>query len=136
VPGGGRDDGRFGEVGNDGTGGAQVVRRREHDLHAAMAGGDGDAVEELDCLVGVGGVRLLCAEDGDAAADVAGERLHVLERGHLCLAYAGGASQFFQIKLCVPRHDGEDVVSATDGAEQGLEDLLRRHADLGGDRGG
>ena len=71
----------FGEVGEGGVGGAEVVGGGEEELQAALAGGDGDDVEELDGLVGVGGEGLACAHDGDSAADVAGEGLDFFERG-------------------------------------------------------
>ena len=72
------------------------------------------------------GIRLLGAEDGDAAADVAGQRLHILERGHLRLAYPGRPRQLLEIQLRITGNNGKDVVAAADCAEQRLEDLLRQ----------
>ena len=64
-----------------GVGGAEVVGGGEEELEAALAGGDGDDVEELDGLVGVGGKGLACAHDGDSAADVSSEGLDFFEGG-------------------------------------------------------
>jgi hypothetical protein len=60
-------------------------------LGAAGSGGDADLVEEDYGFVDVDGVGLSCAEEGDAAADVAGERLDVFEWGHFGFAEVGGA---------------------------------------------
>ena len=72
----------FGEVGGldfdvEGLGGAEVVVGAENELRAARSGGDADLVEEDGGFVDVDGIGPSCAEEGDAAADVAGERLHV-----------------------------------------------------------
>jgi len=50
-------------------------------LEAALTCRDGDEIEELDGLVGVGGEGLLCSHDGDSAADVSGERLDFFQGG-------------------------------------------------------
>ena len=71
----------FGEVREGGVGGAKVVGGGEEELEAALAGGDGDEVEEFDGLVGVGGEGLLGGHDGDSAADVAGEGFDFFEGG-------------------------------------------------------
>ena len=89
-------------------GGAEVVVGRENQLRAAGAGGDADLVEEDGGLVDVDGVGLSRAEEGDAAANVAGERLHVFERSHFGLAQAGGAGEFLEVELGVAGDDGED----------------------------
>src|SRR5207302_4559004 len=68
--------------------GAQVVGRRQQDLRAASAGADRYHLEQLDGLIGERRVLLASAEHRDAAADVAGERLHFFQRDlvHLVLA--------------------------------------------------
>ena len=59
---------------------ADVIRGRDDQLRAANARRDRDDVEQLDRLVGEYRIALLRRERGDAAADVAGERLHFLQR--------------------------------------------------------
>ncbi len=101
----------FGEVGEGGFGGAEVIGGREQELQAALAGGDGDDVEEFDGLVGEGGEGLLRAHDGDSAADVAGERLDVFEGGEFDLLCAGCVGQFFQVEFGVAGDDGEEMIA-------------------------
>jgi hypothetical protein len=127
----------FGEVGEGGLCGAEVVSRREDELEAALAGGDGDHIEELDGLIGEGGEGLLCGEYGDAAAYVTGERLDVLERCELQFAGAGDGGELLEIELLVAGDDGEEVVVSRGTREQCLEDLFGGKADLAsdGDRG-
>ncbi len=131
----------FGEVGGldfyfEGLGGAEVVGGAEDELGAAGAGGDADLVEEDGGFVDVDGIGLSCAEEGDAAADVAGERLHVFERGHLGFAEAGGAGEFLEVELGVAGDDGEAVDVGAAGDQQSFEDLLGGHADFFGDGDG
>jgi hypothetical protein len=71
---------------SEGMGGAKVVGRREDELSSARAGGDADLVEKDDGFVDVNGIRLSHTEEGDAAANVPGEGLNVLERRHFNLA--------------------------------------------------
>ena len=71
----------FGEISEGGLGGAEVVGGGEEELEAAEASGDGDDVEELNGLVGVGGEGLACAHNGDSAADVSGEGFDFFEGG-------------------------------------------------------
>ena len=125
----------FGEVGGldglaDCGGGAEIVIGSEDQLRAARAGGDADAIEEDGGFVDEDGVGLLCAEDGDAAADVAGERLHVFEGSHFCFAPTGEARQLFEVECGVAGDDGENVVMCAVGGQQSFEDLLGGHTDL------
>ncbi len=118
------------KVGDRGFGRAQIILRGEQDLRSALAGGDRDEVEELDGLVGKNREILLCAEDGDASADVAGERLHIFERDHLGFARSGGAGKLLEIQLRVSGDDGKGVLLRAGDGEQRLEYLLDRQPDL------
>ena len=50
------------------------------------------------------------------AADIAGERLDVLERDHLRFACSGGAGQLFEVQLRVAGNDRESVLLRAGGA--------------------
>ena len=71
-------------------GGAEVVGGAKEDLQAAPAGGDADAVVEFEALIDEGGEGPAGGEDGDTAADVAGEGLDLLKGGELAVLFAGG----------------------------------------------
>ncbi len=101
----------FGEVGEGGVGGAEIVGGGEDELEAALAGGDGDDVEEFDGLVGEGGEGLARAHDGDSAADVAGEGLDVFEGSEFGFFGSGGVGEFFQVEFGVAGDDGEEVLA-------------------------
>ena len=77
-------------------------RRAEDELGAAGSGGDADFVEEDRGLIDEDGVGLFCAEDGDAAADVAGERLHVLERDISALRSPAARASFLKSSSASP----------------------------------
>src|ERR1700689_1132964 len=105
-------------------GGAEVVVGRENQLGSAGAGGDADLVKEDGGLVDVDGVRLSCAEERNAAADVAGKGLNVFEGRHFGLAKACCARKFLEVEFGVAGDDGEAVEILSAGDQQGLEDLL------------
>ena len=69
-------------------------------------------VEEDDRFINEHWIRLLRAEDRDAAADVAGERLHVFERRHLRLAPTCGAREFFKVEFGVTGNYRENIIAA------------------------
>ena len=96
---------------------------------------------ELDGLVGVGGEGRARGHDGDAAADVAGERLDIFERGEFDLFYRGGVGELLEVEFGVAGDDGEEVSGVAGAAglaveEQSLEDLFGREADLARDGDG
>ena len=65
------------------------------------AGGDADLNEEHGSFVNEDRVRFLGPENCDAAADVAGERLHVFERSHFGFAPTSETRQFFEVECGV-----------------------------------
>ena len=74
-----------------------------------VPGGDADLVEQDRGLVDVDGEWLSGAEEGNPAANVAGERLNVFERGHFRLAQPCGAGEFLEVKFGVAGDHGESV---------------------------
>jgi hypothetical protein len=97
-------------------------------LQAALPGGDGDHVEELNRLVGESREGLLRGENGDATTDVAGERLNVLQRGQLDLARAGDGSEFLEIKFRIAGNDGKEMLTLVRARDERFENLLGRQA--------
>ncbi len=83
--------------------------------------------------VGVDVKLLLRRKRGYATADVAGHVLHLLERGQLRAFCTGCCGQPLGVKLRIAGYHGEDMGALIQAAEQCLEDLLRRHADLSSD---
>src|SRR6185312_5294221 len=122
----------FGEGRDGGVGGAEVVLWGEQELQAARAGGDGDDVEELDGFIDVGREGFARTEDGDSAANVAGEGFDFFERGQFGFAGSAGAGQLFEVEFFRAGDDGEDVFAFMGGAEQGFEDLFGRETDFFG----
>src|SRR4051812_3958203 len=112
---------------------AQVVGGSQQDLRAADARGNGDHLEELDSLVGVDRIVLLAPERRDASADVAGERLHLLQRHRVHLAIAGEPGERLEIELRSRRHHREADAVAIAADDQRLEHLLRREPYLARD---
>jgi hypothetical protein len=131
------EDEGFGEVGEGGVGGAEVIGWREEDLQAALAGGDADGVVEFDGFVGEGREGLARGEDGDAAANVAGEGFDLLQGGEVEFLVAGDGGEFFEVEFGVAGEDGEEVIGFAGGddgfGEEGFEDLFDREADFFGD---
>jgi hypothetical protein len=87
---------------------AEIVSRCQDELKPARAGGDADDVEEDESFIGIDGEGLLCAEDGDATADVSGEWLDVDQRHELGFAPAGQSGQSFKAEVGVGGNDSEE----------------------------
>ena len=103
---------------------AQVVGRREEDLRPAHARRHAHHVEQLDRLVDERRVVLLARERRHAAAHVAGERLHLLERHGVALAVAGELRQRLEVERRVAGDDGEQHAGPVAASDERLEDLL------------
>ena len=112
------------------------MRGGEEDLHAALPGGDGDGVPELDGEVDEDGELFASAEDGDAAADVAGEGCDFLEGNHVDFAVTGEFGEGFEVEFHVAGDDGEGAAVAIAADEECFEDLFRGEIELGGDGDG
>ena len=110
--------------------GLQVVGGSEQELGASGSGGNGDDVEEFERLVDVD------REGFFAPKTVTPPRMYPvsgwtsLMRGHLGLAGSGGVGELLEVEFGVAGDNGEEVLAFMSGAEQGLEDLLGRQADL------
>ena len=78
------------------------------------------------------GIRLLARERRDAAANVAGKRLHFLQRRQFHFAILGQTREGLQIQFCVSRNYGETHARSVTFDHESLKYLLQRKPDLRG----
>ena len=114
-----------GQGGESGLGGALAVGGGQQELLPPHARGNSDDLVLLGAFVQPHREGALGAQRGDAASDVAGERLHLLERDHLEFLGARGLGELFEAQLGVAGDDGEDDLPGAGAGGESLEDLGR-----------
>ena len=97
---------------------------------AADARGDCDGVVQLQGLINHHRVVSLSCERGHAAADVPGQRLHLLERNGLGAPIAPHPRQGLEVELGVGRNHRQADTQLVAAHDQGLEHLVGGHPHL------